>query len=128
MKKLLLGLLTAASMPAFSQFYPATITEDPYPNPAADAAWRSHHSSAYSYMNVPVGSNTYDLYTYSWDAGNLVTGSPIPGSGFAIRQYLPGAAPGSGTAFSQFYNPPGFPAGDAASIEVVLLRRGSDIL
>jgi len=128
MRKVLLGLFMAASIPTFSQFYPATVTEESYPPIAADFAFRAHHASAYSYPDVNVNGNTVDLYTYSWDGGGITGSGYIPGATIAIRQYPTGTTPDAGLPTGEDYNPAGFPLDDAASIEVVLLRRDTTML
>lgn len=128
MKNLLLGLLMTASCPVFSQFYPANIPEVSYPPIPAGDAFRAHHSSAYSYPEVNVNGNTVDLYTYSWDGGGIIASTYVPGATIAIRQYPSGTTPDAGLPSGEDYDPTGFPTDDAASIEVVLLKRGTDIL
>jgi len=121
MKKLLLCLLLGANRTGYSQFFPASVNEYTYPPAVNNIAMRSQNSSAYSYSNL----NNQDYYLYSWDGGSNLS-TPVPASGFAFLEYATGS--GIGLPPQSSVNPTGFPAGDAVSIEVVLLQSSTELL
>lgn len=105
-------------------FLPATVQEDVYPALTSDVPSNSSNASAYSYGNLMINSVLSDLYVYTWDGGESLSGA----AGFAVRQYPANTAVSYGVVpINEAYNPANFPIDDAASVQAVILKSGSDI-
>src|SRR5690349_8835117 len=121
---MMIAMLTL-HLTTFAQFQPASLIDTFGPIRSLSVNASSINTSAHSVSNIPViPSGTCDIYVYSWDGGDNLTGN----AGFAVMQYPTNTPVISGNNPSFFeYNPAGFPVNDAASIDAAIVKDGNDI-